>query len=147
AWHHARQPQPVVAGSGKRDDAEQGAGGAAALTLTPRRPSDLGVHGASFAREAIDDARAHGGDASHAAGIELVGGVARLVVAAVSAGIEEQHRDPRCVDPAVIGGPVGRAVDLERDALELCRVARDRADPAPAVGAADVQTTSLQPAD
>src|SRR5215831_19543705 len=147
AGHHARQPEPVVAGAGERDDAEERAGRAAALALTPGRPRDLGVDGPRVAREPTDDARADGGDARHAARVELVGGVTRLVAVAVAAGVEEEHRDSRRVEPAVIGGTVRRAVDLEPDALELRRVAHDRAYLSSDVGAADIETASLQPAD
>src|SRR5438093_5595546 len=146
--HDTRQPEAVVARTGQGDDAEERpAGHATALALPPRRARDLRVHGARVAREPIDDPRADGCHASHAGRVELVGGVARFVIVAVPARIEEQDRDTGRIEPAVVGGAVRRAVDLQRDAFGLRCVAHEGPEPAAAVAAADAEHAPLQPAD
>ena len=108
---------------------------------------DLGVDRSCIAREPLDDTRADGRHAGQAGRVDLVGGIARLVIVAVTARVEEEDRDPGRIELAVVGWSIGRAVDVEGDALELRRVAHEHAEPVAAVAPAHVERSPLQPAD
>src|SRR3989441_794680 len=120
----AREPKTIGPRAGQGDDAEERAAGRAALA--PARRRHLRVDRTGIRRQTPDDAHRDGSDASHAGRVDLVRGIGRSVGVLVAPGVEEQDRDAGVVEPAVVGGPVWRALEGGRDPFLLRRLAHER---------------------
>src|SRR5262249_13209357 len=91
--HDAREPEAVAAGARAADaagDRAAGAGPRPARTSPRGGARALRDPRARVARQPLDDPRADGRHARHAGRVQLVGGVARLVIVAVPARVEEE---------------------------------------------------------
>src|SRR6266545_3047857 len=121
---NAREPKTIGPRAGLGDDAEERAAGSAALA--PARRRNLRVDRTGIRRETLDDAYGDGRDAGHAGRVDLVRGIGRTVVVLVAPGVEEQDRDTGVVEPGMVGGPVGRALEVGRDPFLLRRLAHER---------------------